>query len=538
MQPVLTTAQSRTFDKYLIEEIGIPSLVLMENAARGALEAIEDLLLPKVRIAIICGPGNNGGDGLALARLLVERGIRPMVLLASEPENLSKDAKLQYDILNPILDPESIHLIDDIEIVFDFLSSHYTDSPDIIVDALLGTGSSGELRGAVKEAAEAIAHLKRIFGSKVISLDIPTGFDADKGSFEADIEARIEEYSPPTTLRADRTIAMGAPKIGFYQAESRLVTGDIFISKLGLPYRNKVFGDGLQAWIVEKDDIVKRLPKFPYYSSKFTRGRVLTICGSRGMTGAAIMSGMSALKSGCGMVTVAIPESERAIVSQAMPELMTVGLKNENNGSPDIKAWEELKSYFNRTEVVLIGCGLPVMLGTTALILKIISEVDKPMVIDAGALGTLTGHLDILKKRTVPTILTPHSGEIARLIDRPLKEVERDRLNVAREVAAMTGCIVVMKGAPTYTIESDGTAYINTTGNVGLATAGSGDVLSGITASLLAQMPDKPKEAAMSAVYLHGLAGDFAAKDKTTHSMTATDIIAYLPQAFKSLGIE
>jgi ADP-dependent NAD(P)H-hydrate dehydratase / NAD(P)H-hydrate epimerase len=187
---------------------------------------------------------------------------------------------------------------------------------------------------------------------------------------------------------------------------------------------------------------------------------------------------------------------------------------------------------------VLIGCGLPIVLGTTALILKIISEVDKPMVIDAGALGTLTGHLDILKKRTSPTILTPHAGEIARLVDRPVKEVVRDRLGVAREVAETTGCIVVMKGAPTYVVSPDKKAYINTTGNPGLATAGTGDVLAGMITSFLSQTPERPRDAAMAAVYIHGLAGDFSAKEKTTHSMTATDVIAHLPQAFKSLGVE
>ena len=221
-----------------------------------------------------------------------------------------------------------------------------------------------------------------------------------------------------------------------------------------------------------------------------------------------------------------------------MPELMTFAIQSETNGSPDLPAWEELAGEFKRADAVLIGCGLPVILGTTALILRIVAQVEKPMVIDAGALSALQGHLDIIKNRKAPTILTPHIGELARLVDRPWQEVDRERLAFGRQVAMEYNCIVVVKGEPVQTIASDGTAYINTTGNVGLATGGTGDVLAGMIVSLLAQTPDAPLVAARTGVYLHGLAGDFAAKEKTTHGMTATDVITHLPNAFKALGIK
>ncbi len=444
MQPVFAAAQSRAFEKYLIEEIGIPSLTLMENAARGALEAMTDWLddAAKSEIVIICGTGNNGGDGMALARLLIEQAHNVTVFLAGDKSKLSPDAKIQYDILSRLIDPDEIYSFEKSEDIIEIV-----DGVDIIIDALLGTGSNGMPRGAIAEGVKAIQMLKEALGASVLALDIPSGLDADLGAFEA-------EESSQFIVRADRTVAMGAAKIGFYQAESRIFTGEIRIASLGgeIPIESLI--DGNRTFLLSEKDAANCIHPFAYTASKTTRGRLLTICGSRGMTGAAIMSGMAALKSGCGMVTVAIPESERHIVAEAMPELMTHGLRNETNGSPDRTAWDELQGQLKRADVVLIGCGLPVILGTTAFILKVISNVDKPMVIDAGALGTLTGHFDILKKRTSPTVLTPHAGEIARLVDRPLKEVLRDRLGVAREVAETTGCIVVMKGAPTYIVRS------------------------------------------------------------------------------------
>jgi NAD(P)H-hydrate epimerase len=531
MQPVLTAAQSRAFDKYLIEEIGISSLVLMENAARGALDAIEDwltipspLLEKEGEILILCGPGNNGGDGLALARLLIARSYMVSVFLASLPEKLSPDARAQYDALAKSIDPDEIYSFEKSEDILEIV-----DSPDIVVDALLGTGSKGAPRGTIAEGVKTIQLFKE-GGSKILALDIPTGIDADTGAFEAD-------NSSNAIVRADRTVAMGAAKIGFYQADSKIFTGEISIANLGseISFPN---GSNERAFLVHNEDAACGIRTFRYTASKMDRGRVLAICGSRGMTGAAIMSATAALKAGCGLVTVAVPESQRPIIAQSMPELMTLGLTHETNGSPDLFAWDELQGQIKRADAILIGCGLPVILGTTALILRIISQVDKPMVIDAGALSTLEGHLDMLKNRTAPTILTPHIGELARLVDRPWQEVERERLEVGRHIAKTYNCTVVVKGEPVQTIASDGTAYINTTGNVGLATGGTGDVLAGMIVSLLAQTPDRPIEATRSAVYLHGLAGDFAATEKTTHGMTATDVITHLPNAFKALGLK
>jgi ADP-dependent NAD(P)H-hydrate dehydratase / NAD(P)H-hydrate epimerase len=517
MQPVLTAAESREFDRYLIEDIGIPSAVLMENAAQGALEAIEDWLEESEdpQIVIFCGPGNNGGDGFALARLLIERNYDPLVFLAGDAGKLGGDALLQYNILSK-LDTE-VHAFSSFEQV---VVLH----PDIIVDALLGTGTTGEPHGLILEAMNAIAEFQEYGHPKVLAVDIPTGLSADHGVYEHDAK----------TLRADRTVTMGAPKIGFYQGIAHEFVGEIMQVQLGAPIPE----GKSKAFLVQKEDATEALPVLEYTATKMTRGRVLTVCGSRGMTGAAIMSSTAALRSGCGWVNVAVPKSERSLVAQAMPELLTLGLTEQEDGSPDIAAWDELQEHIEKADAMLIGSGLRPFEGTAELMRKIISEVDLPLVIDAGGLGALVGHIDILKKRKKPTVLTPHVGEIAKLVDRPWKEVERERLEVARQIATTYGVIVVMKGAPTYTVTPNGTAYINTTGNAGLATAGSGDVLAGMIVSLLAQDLDIQLLPSCAAVYLHGLAGDLAAAEKTSHGMTATDVTGMLPLAFKHLGIE
>ena len=540
MQPVFTAAQSRAFDSYLIEEAGIPSLVLMENAARGALDAIRDwLTIPspltsinsehalqterEPEIVIFAGPGNNGGDGFAIARLLLERGIQPTVLLAGVPEKLSHDAREQYDILSRLLDPEEIYTIEKAEDALELI-----EAPDVIIDALLGTGSTGELRGAIKEAASAIEQLQEWHGSRVLAVDLPTGLDSDSGVHE--------KHS--LIVRADRTVTMGAPKIGFYQGISREFTGEISIAKLGAPYPKELFGSEPATYLISQEDVAPLIPPFPFNASKYTRGRILVICGSRGMTGAAIMSASSALKSGAGWVTVAIPHSERAIVAQARPELVTIGIAEQADGSPTLEAWNDIQHELDHCDAVLIGSGYQLFEETAEFVRKIVASVDKPMVIDGGALRSIAGHLELLNQRTAPTILTPNTGELAALADMAREKVERDLPSFARTIAGQHQVTVIAKAAPEYVVAPDGTAYINTTGGPGMGTAGSGDVLAGITATMLAHNPSSPAEAAIAATYLCGVAGDIASREKTTHGMSATDLIAKLPEAFKALGVQ
>lgn len=520
MLPVLTAQQMRDTDRHLIQEIGIPSLVLMENAARGVLEAVEQYRAhhPVSIVAIFCGTGNNGGDGLALARLLFERNIPAQVYLVGPTEKLSTDAKEQYDILH--------HLAP--ALLQSFEPPIRIERDTLIVDALLGTGSAGELKEPIASAVRLINESARIAGVKIFSIDIPTGLDADHGTFESDA----------LIVRAYRTITIGAAKQGFYQGESKAYTGTIHVAPFGAPVTNEYLPKEERTHLVEAKDIIKAYPKSHDTASKFSQGRVFALCGSRGMTGAAIMAASSALRSGCGLVNVALPASERSLVAQAMPELLTVGCAETDTGMPSIRGWEELQPHIAHADVVLLGSGLRPGPEVSELMLKIISEIEKPMIIDAGALGALVGKLDILKKRTAPTIITPHSGEIARLVERNWQEVEKERFAIARRFARENNVVVVMKGAPTYVFDTTGEAFINSTGNAGLATAGSGDVLAGILAGTFAQMPKQALETAMIGVYLHGLAGDLAKEELTTVAMTATDVTRFLPRAFKRLGID
>ncbi len=526
MQPVLTASGSRAFDKYLIEEIGIPSQVLMENAARGSIAAIRDWLRPNSEVVIFAGPGNNGGDGFAIARLLVEGGIQPTVLLAGEPERLSHNARAQYDILAKLLVPEEIYPIEKAEDALELI-----EAPDILIDALLGTGSTGNLRGAIQEAVRAIEQLQEWHGSRVLAVDLPTGLDSDGGVHDTGREL-------PLIVRADRTVTMGAPKIGFYKGISQKYVGEVSVARLGAPYPKELFGSEPATYAITEADVAPLVPPFPFNANKYTRGRILAICGSRGMTGAAIMAATAALKSGAGWVTVAVPDSERAIVAQTMPELLTVGLAEQADGSPTLDAWTDIQHELEASDVILIGCGYKPFEETAAFVRKIVAEVQKPMVIDGGALRSIAGRLEILDSRKAPAILTPNSGELSALLGVSREEAERDLPGFGRMIATEHHVTVIAKGPREVVVGSDGTAYINSTGGPGMGTAGTGDVLAGMTATMLAQSPNSPSTSAIAATYLCGLAGDFAAKEMTTHGMSATDILRKLPEAFRALGVK
>jgi ADP-dependent NAD(P)H-hydrate dehydratase / NAD(P)H-hydrate epimerase len=512
MLPVLTAQEMRAVDERIIREIGLPSLVLMESAARGATENIADWLTLDATILIYGGPGNNGGDGLALARLLILSGHERVFICMPITDRLSEDAQTQQRVLQAMVKDRWVTLDPAVDL-----------DCDVVVDALLGTGSKPIGEGPIADAVAGIkAHRSR--GAKIVSVDIPTGLNADTGEFD---EKRV--------VVADRTVAIGAYKLGFYQRSAKSITGEVRLASLGYPINGLTKDNSERTYLLEAEDIIERLPKPNHIASKFSNGRVFALAGSRGMTGAAIMCATSALRSGCGLVNVAVPESERSLVAQAMPELLTVGCSETEEGYPSDERFDVLEPHIEHADAVVIGPGLRKAKGPSELMLRIM-EFDKPMVIDAGAIATLQGDPSPLKRRKAPTIITPHSGELSRLNGVEWDKVDEDRLRYAREFAKAFGVIVVSKGAPTYTIDTDGTAYINSTGNAGLATAGSGDVLAGVIAGTLVQMRDRAIDAAMIGAYIHGLSGDLAARDLTQVAMTAMDVNRYLPQAYKALG--
>lgn len=515
MLPVLTVAEMRETDRKIIEEIGLPLLVMMENAAHGVIENIEDWLTPESEILIYCGPGNNGGDGLVIARLLTEREYTNVFICRPLDDKLSPDAATQFLVLKQVIPSEKMLSLADADRM----------RPNIVIDALLGTGSKAILDSELTEAVRQIARYT-MRGAKVVAVDLPTTLDADSGAFD-----------PENAVIADRTVTIGAHKVGFFQRSAKNATGEIRVAGLGYPI-DALSPKRPNVCLVTRDDIVARLPKANVVASKFTNGRVFALAGSRGMTGAAIMCGTSALRAGCGLVNVAVPESERSLVAQAMPELLTVGCSETEEGYPTDERYDVLEPHIDHADAIVLGPGLKRAKGATELMLRVITTVDKPMVVDAGGLAAIQHDPSILRQRKAPTIVTPHSGELSRLNGVEWSKVEEERLYYAREFAKEYRVIVVSKGAPTYTIDTDGSVYINSTGNAGLATAGSGDILAGVIAGTLVQMRDRALDAAMVGVYVHGLAGDIAAKDKTQIAMTAMDVNRHLPQTYKSLGCE
>ncbi|HYM21408.1 MAG TPA: NAD(P)H-hydrate dehydratase [Candidatus Kapabacteria bacterium] len=526
MLPVLSSAESHAYDDFLIKKIGFDPLVLMENAARGALAAMKDWLATAdgKSILIFCGKGNNGGDGLALARLLLEQDRDALVVLTAKPTELSKESAAEYKILKKIIDPDNIFQ-------FPFQDDHFLSHLDVgvIVDALLGSGASGRLKKPYDDAVLTINGLAKAINAKVLSLDVPTGLHSDTGA----IETMIKEK--PVCVFADRTIAMGTLKTGFFQGFAPDVTGELAVAPLGAPTPTEVTVN-----VIERSDIAALLPVRFKTASKFDEGHVLSIAGSRGMTGAAAMSAQAALRSGCGLVTVATAASERSIVASSMPELMTIPLSDQD-GNPTFAAFKELEPLIERADVILLGPGIRNTKESNRLMKEIFLKAKKPMVCDAGALSMIAEDTSMLKKRSkdMPTILTPHAGEMARLLGITRDKLEKDRIALALDFAKEYSVFLVLKGAPTLVVSpEDEGAYINSTGNPGMATAGSGDVLAGMIAGNLAQDTASILHGLIFSVYTHGLAGDIAANELTMSYMTATDIIKYLPKAFKELAVE
>jgi len=484
--PVLTRAASRAYDRYLIDERGIASSTLIDRAARGALDRILQWLTQGYRqVTIFAGSGNNGADGRALARLL--------------------EGYVEIQVYSP----EDAPTIDQTD------ASH-----TIVVDALLGTGSKLPLREDLIRAVQIINDLK-MRGARVLAIDIPTGLDADTGEHDA-------------VVHADATLTMAAVKPGLFANDASRYVGELTLVPLTDAAADRPRSIML---LVERSDVIAAYPARNRIGSKFDLGHVLAVCGSRGMAGAAIMSAEAALRSGCGLVTVATAASERHIVAQAMPELMTVGLDETSTGAPTTSALQQVQHLAERATVLVIGSGMKPEPETAVLLREIVRRIDKPIVADAGALHAISTDASILDSRKAPTILTPHAGELAQLCGIKRAVLEEDRSKYALRFACDHGVIVVSKGAPTYTVLPEGSIVMNSTGNVGLATAGSGDVLGGMIAGVFAQQPEKPAESSWLAVYLHGLAADIARTKWSTIGMTARDVTMSLGEAYRSLGL-
>ena len=508
MQPILTAAQMREADRRAIEEIGIAGPVLMENAARGTTDLLATLLgsLRGKRIAIICGKGNNGGDGIAVARHALIAGAEVRCALLAPASELSPDARAQHDIVAAFA-PETLIAWER----FDRAARY-----DAIVDAMLGTGAGGELHDPYLDAVRwcnAAAGIK-------LAVDIPTGVAADSGAVAAD------------AFRADATATMAALKPGLLLGEGRKRSGSISVVSIGAPgelYRES----GVE--LLDAERARSGMAKVEELRNKYDRGKVLVAAGARGMTGAAVMAAEAALRAGAGLTVLALPEKAAATMPQTLaPEIMTLPLGSGDDGAFAEDAFEEIIAKAASYAAIAVGPGLSRSEGAASGVRALVARSTSPLVLDADGLNAFAGRPEALRERLAPIVITPHHGEMARLLGIERELVTRDPLAHAARAVELTGAIVVLKGAPTVVALPGGSIFINGAGNPGMATGGTGDVLTGTIVSLIAQGPEAAPST-LAAVYLHSLAGDHAADVVGTRSLVATDIISHLASAYREL---
>ncbi len=508
---ITTAAEMREIDRATTERFGVPSLTLMENAGSAIAQFILEQHGNANRIAVICGKGNNGGDGFVVARKLHRAGCVVEVLLLASASDLRGDALAMFERLplRPIMvqNPQELQAE----------SSRSLANCDLIVDAILGTGFQPPVKGLY---AEAIAAMNRS-GKPVVAVDIPSGADSDA----------MSEQSGEGIAHADAIITFTAPRPA--HVFGNLTRGPVVIAPIGSPPETVVSRLNLE--VTTPRDFAALLAPRPRDSNKGMYGHVLIVGGSLGKSGAAAMAGMAALRAGCGLSTVATPGSALASVAGFAAELMTEPLPETDIGSIAMGAIESgtFGQLVKPVDVVAMGPGIGRNTETAEFVHEAVKLTKVPLVLDADGLNAFQGHTDRLEGSRRPLVLTPHPGEMSRLAGISINEVQADRLNVARNFARQHQLILVLKGNRTIIALPDGTAWVNPTGNPGMATGGTGDILTGMTAGIIGQMQNDVARAAIAAVYMHGLAGDVAAEKVGEHSLVATDLLGALPEAFR-----
>jgi NAD(P)H-hydrate epimerase len=511
---ILTAAQMREADRFTIEDIGIPSLVLMENAGRQVVAAIEAAYEQQLagRVAVLCGRGNNGGDGFVVARTLLQRGVDTAVFVIGSVAEIRGDARTNLDILGrlgltvvEIGDEQSWEL-------------HFSEIAQctLIVDAILGTG----LKSAVSGMLETVFADVNASDIPIVAVDLPSGLSADTPQLIGDC------------IGATMTVTLAAAKLPLVLPPGEAHAGDVVIADIGIPYE---VIDGLEGPYIDlltPEQLRELIEPRTADSHKGDFGRVTIVAGSTGKTGAAFLSGMSALRSGAGLVTVATPASCLPIVASMGPELMTEPLA-EADGSVSLAAIDRVMELAQ--DVIACGPGLGRTRDASAFVRALIDRATAPLVLDADALTLLAEEPGrLLGRDDRDVIITPHPGEMARLTGMTVDEVQGNRLQVASDFATTHRVYVVLKGHRTVIATPSGRVFINPTGNPGMATAGTGDVLTGVIAAWLAQLLDAEAACRLS-VFLHGAAGDLAEAACGQIAMTSTDLLAHLGDAVHAL---
>jgi NAD(P)H-hydrate epimerase len=512
---VFNAAQMREADRRTIEEIGIPSLVLMENAGRQVVAAMEATYpeLAGYRVAVLCGRGSNGGDGFVVARTLHQRGVDVSVFVIGRVADIRGDARINVEILGrlglavvEVNDGQAWEL-------------HYSEISecDLIVDAIFGTGLKPPLAGMLETVVADV----NASGLPVIAIDLPTGLSADTPEVVGD------------TIEAALTVTLGAPKLPLVLPPAESRAGDIVIADIGIPLEVLDTIDGPRVELLTREKMRELVQPRAPDAHKGDFGHVLVIAGSAGKSGAAHLCAMGALRSGAGLVTVATPRSCQPTVAAMAGEYMTEALDETPAGAIDLAALDRVIGFGR--DVIAAGPGLGRAEATTAFVHALLDRAEIPLVVDADALNAFDGEATRLAGREErDVIITPHPGEMARLLGVAADDVQANRLAFAADFATSHHVYVVLKGHRTLVATPDGKIFINPTGNPGMATGGTGDVLTGMIAAWLAQVLDA-EAACKLAVYLHGVAGDLSEADEGEIAMTAGDIIAHLGDAVLEL---
>jgi hydroxyethylthiazole kinase-like uncharacterized protein yjeF len=507
---IVSAAEMREMDRVTSERFGVPSLTLMENAGTAVADFVLSQYPSAKRIGVICGKGNNGGDGFVVARKLHQAGKDVGVLLLAERAELRGDAAEMFTKL-PVA-PVTVSSHEQLKTE----SARAIFDADVLVDAILGTGFRPPVSGFY---AEAIAALNA-GSTPVVAVDIPSGADAD-----------VMGDQVGAVARADAVVTFTAPRPA--HIFGMFTTGPTVIAPIGLPDDSLV--SSLQLNLITSREVAPLIgPRLPI-ANKGSFGHVLVIGGSTGKAGAAAMAGMAALRVGAGLSTVATAKSVLATVAGFHPELMTEPLDETGAGTISARALQEgrMDSLAARKTVLAVGPGISRHAETAEFVRSVVGKYQLPIVLDADGLNAFEGRGEELKKKAGTLVITPHPGEMARLTGSTIPAIQHDRLNVARSFASEHQVIVVLKGHRTLIAQPDGTVWVNTTGNPGMATGGTGDILTGMVAGLIAQNPDRIADAVIAAVHLHGLAGDVARESMGEHSMVATDLLGALPEAFR-----
>ena len=505
-----TAEEMRSFDRRATEDFGIPSLDLMERAGRHVFETVMKVLSPVEgrRVAVIAGKGNNGGDGFVAARYLHEAGIGTTVILLARPESVVGDAARNLERLYNagirVEVPESGAEI-----------ARELKNCSLVVDAILGTGLKGDVSGIAADAIQAI----NSSGRMVVAVDIPSGIDANTGRVWG------------ICVNAHYTVTFALPKIGLIMYPGALHTGEIIVADIGIPHQ---LYEEAGVELVGADTAGALLPARPPDAHKGTFGTVVVLAGAAGYTGAAALSSEAVLRAGAGLSILATPTSLQPVMSIKLTEVITRGLPETDTQTISSAALPLALELCKKASAVVLGCGLGTHADTCRFVSGFVPLAEVPVVLDADGLNCIAGNSSILEGKHGNLVITPHPGEMGRLLGITTNDVQSDRIAAALEASKRFNCVTVLKGARTLIADNSGRVYVNPTGNSGLATAGTGDVLAGTIGGLISQGL-RPVDAAVCGAYVHGLAGDIAAAKIGSAGMLAGDVLRSIPSALAEL---